>query len=158
MPTPGRHDAGQVTPYWQQVYLPRHTSGAWTATTKASTAPSTSQGRDEMARGGKEARGKSSSRGPQGQNRRNRSSTRGSRKRRRGITSDNPMDDVSNYVALGWKRDLTHIISCHWAAQVGPLDSKEWEVGIQRFITAMKHRKDSEWVDIKELTPLEFMP
>ena len=43
-------------------------------------------------------------------------------------------------------------------AQVGPLDSKEWEVGIQRFIKAMKNQKDHEWVDIKELTPLKFMP
>ena len=68
------------------------------------------------------------------------------------------MDDVSKYVASGWKRDLTHIISCHWVAQVGPLDSKEWEVGIQRFIKAMKNWKDCEWVDIKELTPLKFMP
>ena len=68
------------------------------------------------------------------------------------------MDDVSKYVALGWKRDLTHIISCHWVAQVGPLDSREWEVGIQRFIEAMKNRKDCEWVDIKELTSLKFMP
>ena len=128
------------------------------ATTKASAAPNTSQGRDEMARGGEDARGRSSSRGPLGQNRRDRSSTRGSRKHRRGITSDNPMDNVSKYVASGWRRDLTHIISCHWAAQVGPLDSKEWEVGIQRFIKAMKNRKDREWVDIKELTPLKFMP
>ena len=68
------------------------------------------------------------------------------------------MDDVSNYVALGWKRDLTNVISCHWAAQVGPLDSREWEVGIQRFLKAMKNQKDHEWVDIKELTPLKFMP
>ena len=158
MPAPGRHDVGQATPYRQQVYPLQHTSGVRTATTKASTTPSTSRGQDEMARGGEEARGRFLSRGPQGQNRRNRSSTRGSRKHCQGITSDNPMDDVSNYVASGWKRDLTHIISCHWVAQVGPLDSKEWEVGIQRFITAMKHRKDSEWVDIKELTPLKFMP
>ena len=92
--------------------------------------------------------------GLEAKNRRDRSSTRGSRKHRRGITSDNPMDDVSNYVASGWKRDLTHIISCHWADQVGPLDSEEWEVGIQRFVKAMK---DREWVDIKELTPLKFM-
>ena len=68
------------------------------------------------------------------------------------------MDDVSNYVALGWKRDLTHIISCYWVAQVGPLDSREWEVGIQRFVKAMKDWKDHEWVDIKKLTPLKFMP
>ena len=68
------------------------------------------------------------------------------------------MDDVSNYVASGWKRDLTHIISCYWKDQVGPLDSKEWEVGIYRYVKAMKERKDCEWVDIKELTPLKFMP
>ena len=68
------------------------------------------------------------------------------------------MDDVSNYVASGWKRDLTHIISCYWADQVGPLDSEEWEVGIHQFVKAMKDQKDSEWVDIKELTPLKFMP
>ena len=158
MSSSGRHEVGQATPYQQQVYPPRHTSGARTATTKENATPSTSQGRDEMARGGKDTRGRSSSRGPLGQNRRDRSSTRGSRKCHQGITSDNPMDDVSHYVALGWRRDLTHIISCHWVAQVGPLDSKEWEVGIQRFIKAMKNRKDHEWVDIKELTPLKFMP
>ena len=65
---------------------------------------------------------------------------------------------ISNNVALGWKRDLTHIISCYWAAQVGPLDSKEWEVAIQKFLKAMKNRKASEWTDIKELSPLKFMP
>ena len=82
MAAPGRHEAGKVTPYQQQVYLPRHTTGVRTATTKASTVPSTSQGRNEMDRGGEDARGRSSSRGPQGRNRRDRSSTRGSRKRR----------------------------------------------------------------------------
>ena len=49
MPTSGRHEAGQVTPYRQQVYPPWHTSGTLTATTKANAAPSTSQGHDEMA-------------------------------------------------------------------------------------------------------------
>ena len=61
MPTSGRHEAGQATPYQQQVYPPQHTSGAQTATTKASAAPSTSQGHDETARGGEDARGRSSS-------------------------------------------------------------------------------------------------
>ena len=128
------------------------------ATTQASTAPSTSQGRGETARGSKGARGRSSSQGPQGRNGRDRSSTRGSRKRRRGIYSDNPMDDLYNYVALGWKRDLTHIIGCYWAAQVGPLDSEEWEVVIRKFLKAMRNRRASEWTDIKELSPLKFMP
>ena len=49
MPTPGRHEAGQATPYQQQVYPPRHTTGAWTTTTKVNTALSTNQGHDEMA-------------------------------------------------------------------------------------------------------------
>ena len=62
------------------------------------------------------------------------------------------MDDVSNYVASGWKRDLTHIIGCYWVAQVGPLDSEEWERAIQMFLKAMKNRKASEWTDIKELS------
>ena len=68
------------------------------------------------------------------------------------------MDDVSNYVALCWKQDLTHVISCYWAAQVGPLDSEEWERAIQMLLKAMKNRKASEWTDIKELSPLKFMP
>ena len=68
------------------------------------------------------------------------------------------MVNVSNYVASGWKQDLTYIISCYWAAQVGPLDSEEWEVAIQKFLKAMKNRKASEWTDIKELSPLKFMP
>ena len=65
MPTPGRQEASQATPYQQQVYPPRHTTEVQTATTKASTAPSTSQGCDEMARGSEDTRGRSSSRGPQ---------------------------------------------------------------------------------------------
>ena len=71
--------------------------------------------------------------------------------------SANPMDDVSKYVASGWKQDLTHIISCYWADQVGPLDSEEWETGIKRFMRAMKNQKDGEWIDIKELSPHKFM-
>ena len=78
MPASGMHEAGQATPYRQQVYPPRHTSGVRTATTKASVAPSTSQGHDETARGGEEARGRSSSRGPRGQDRRDRSSAEAS--------------------------------------------------------------------------------
>ena len=41
---------------------------------------------------------------------------------------------------------------------MGPLDSEEWEVAIQKFLKAMKNRKASEWMDIKELSPLRFMP
>ena len=158
MPTPGGQEARQATPYRQQVYPPRHATGVQRTTTKTSTAPTTSQGWDVKAREGKDARGRSSSRGPQNQNRRHRSSTRGSRKCRRGIHSEDPMDDVCNYVASGWKRDLTHIITCYWVAQVGPLDSKELDRAIQMFLTAMRNRRAIEWTDIKELSPLKSMP
>ena len=54
-PTPGRHEMTQATPYRQQVYPPQ------CATPKLSTAPSTSQGREELAREDEDARGRSSS-------------------------------------------------------------------------------------------------
>ena len=79
-PTPGRQETNQVTPYHQQVYPPQCTSGVRMTTPKLSTAPSTSQGSGEMARESEDARGRSSSRGPQGRHQRDRSSTRGSRK------------------------------------------------------------------------------
>ena len=111
-PTPKRQETNQVTPYRQQVYPPQHTTGVGCATPKPSIAPSTSQGHEEPAREDEDARGRSSSRGPQCRHRKNRSLTRGSRKRRRGIPSDDLMDQMSNYVASGWKRDLMHIIGC----------------------------------------------
>ena len=103
MPTPRRQETNQATPYWQQVYPPRCPTGVRTTTPKQSTAPSTSQGHGETARESKDARGRSSSQGLQGRHWRDRSSTRGSRKCQRGLPSDNPMDDMSNYVASGWK-------------------------------------------------------
>ena len=68
------------------------------------------------------------------------------------------MDDVSKYVASGWRRDLTHILSCYYVAQGSSLQSQEWETGLKKFIKAMKNHKDREWLDIKELTQLQFMP
>ena len=68
------------------------------------------------------------------------------------------MDQMSNYMASGWRRDLAYIIGCCWVAQVGPLDSEEWDVAIRKFLAIMRKRKAVEWTDIKELTPLQFMP
>ena len=68
------------------------------------------------------------------------------------------MDEMSNYVASGWKQDLTYIISSCWAAQVGSLDRDEWHVVIHQFLAVMAKQKASEWTDIKELMPLQFMP
>ena len=63
-PTPRRHEVTQATPYQQQVYPPQHTTGVGRTTPKPSTAPSTSQGHEEPAREDKDARGRSSSKGP----------------------------------------------------------------------------------------------
>ena len=68
------------------------------------------------------------------------------------------MDQMANYVASGWKRDLTHFIGCCWVAQIGSLDWDEWHVAITKFLGVMAKRKAHEWTDIKELTPLQFMP
>ena len=94
VPTPGRQEATQVTPYRQQVYPPQRT------TPKPSTTPSTSQGH-ELAREDEGTRGRSPSRGPPDQQRRHRSSTRGSRKCWRGIQGSGLMEEMSNYVASG---------------------------------------------------------
>ena len=68
------------------------------------------------------------------------------------------MDKMANYVASGWKRDLIHIIGCCWAAQVGSLEQEEWSVAIEKFLSVMAKRKAREWIDVKELKPLQFMP
>ena len=65
---------------------------------------------------------------------------------------------MANFVASGWKRDLTHFIGCCWAAQIGSLEWDEWRVAITKFLMVMAKRKAREWTDIKELTPLQFMP
>ena len=65
---------------------------------------------------------------------------------------------MANYVASGWKHDLTHFIGCCWVAQIGSLERDEWHVAITKFLAVMAKWKASEWTDIKELTPLQFMP
>ena len=103
VPTPTRHEATQATPFQQQVYPPQHTTGVGHATPKPSTAPSTSQGHEELAREDEDARGRSSSREPRHQHRPTRSLTRGSRKCQQGIPGGDPMDEMSNFVASGWR-------------------------------------------------------
>ena len=151
-PTPRGQEAMQATPYRQQVFPPQCTAP------KPSATPSASQDHRDLAREEEGARGRSLSRGPQNRQPRNRSSTRGSQKRWQGAPSDSLMDQMANYVASGWKRDLTHFISCCWVAQIGSLDRDKWHMAITKFLGVMAKRKASEWTDIKELMPLQFMP
>ena len=151
-PTPGRQEVTQATPYWQQVFPPKCPAP------KPSTTPSTSRDQRGPAGEAGSARGRSSSRGPQEKRGRSRSSTRGSKKCRWADPNDSLMDKMANFVASGWRRDLTHFIDCCWSAQIGSLERDEWHVAITKFLTVMVKKKNREWTDIKELTPLQFMP
>ena len=151
-PTPGRQEAMQATPYWQQVFPPKCPAP------KPSATPSASQDQGGPAGEAGGARGRSSSQGPQERWGRSRSSTRGSRKRRRADPNDSLMDKMANFVASGWRRDLTHFIGCCWSAQIGSLERDEWHVAITEFLAVMAKKKNREWTDIKELMPLQFMP
>ena len=68
------------------------------------------------------------------------------------------MDRMANFVASGWRRDLTYFISCCWSAQIGSLERDEWHAAITKFLAVMAKKKNREWTDLKELTPLQFMP
>ena len=153
VPTPRRQGATAQTTYWQQVFPPPTPAPRPRATPSASQ----SQGQERPADEETEARGRSSSQGPQNQRRATRSTTRGSQKHRRGAPDDNLMDKMVNYVVSGWKRDLIHMIGCCWEVQEGPLEGKRWKAAIEKFISVMIWKKQ-EWTEIKELTPLKYMP
>ena len=70
--------------------------------------------------------------------------------------AEDPMSCVMAFGSRGWSQDLEHIVSCYYLAQVGPLN-EVWLTRWMQFTEHMHTAKD-EWVDIKELTPLQFMP
>ena len=53
--------------------------------------------------------------------------------------------------------DLRHIVGCYYAHQIGPLTEEGWANDSQAFLQAMKSKKDSEWLAIKELNPFSYM-
>ena len=50
------------------------------------------------------------------------------------------------------------MVGCFYASQITPLNSREWNNDRDEFKWVMDDHKDSEWLDIKELTPLQYMP
>ena len=127
--------------------------------TEAKTATSTSQSQNVATRGRPQFREHESHQelASRSRARRDRSTTRGPKKRR-GITSEDPVDDLMEFTPSGWKRDLIHMVRCFYASQITPLNSREWDNDQDEFMRVMDDRKDSEWLDIKELTPLQYMP
>ena len=87
--------------------------------------------------------------------RRDRSSTQG-HKKHGGITSEDPMEDLMNFMPSGWKRDLIHMVGCFNASQITSLNTRQWHSDWDQFIQAMEEHK-GKWLDIKELAPLCYM-
>ena len=123
--TLGSHKVTPATPYQQAVCLPRQVRFA-PPVTEAKTATGSSQSQSVATRGRPQSRehGSCQELTSRSRARRDRSSTRGPRKRR-GITSENPMDDLMNFIPSGWRRDLIHMVGCFYASQIAPLNSRE---------------------------------
>ena len=68
------------------------------------------------------------------------------------------MDDLMDFMPSGWRRDLIHMVGCFYTSQITPLNSREWDNDWDEFMRVMDDCKDSEWLDIEELTPLQYMP
>ena len=151
-PTPGGQEATPATPYQQQVFPPKCPAP------KSSATPSTSRDQGGPAEEAGGTWGRSSSRRPPERWGRSRSTARGSKKRRWADPNDSLMDRMANFMASGWRHDLTHFIGCCWSAQIGSLERDEWHAAITKFLAAMAKKKNHEWTDVKELTPLQFMP
>ena len=150
--TTGEQEMRLATPYQQQVFPPKHPAPT------SSTTPSMSRDQEGPAEEARGTRGRSSSQGPRERRRRSKSSVRGSKKRRLADPNDSLIERMANFVASGWRRDLTHFIGCCWSAQIGSLEWDEWHAAITKFLAVMAKKKNHEWTDIKELTPLRFMP
>ena len=150
--TTGEPGTRLATPYQQQVFPPKRPA------LTSSAASSTSRDQEGPTEEAESTRGRSSSPGPQERQRRSKSVARGSKKRRRADPNDSLIEKMANFVASGWRRDLTHFIGCCWAAQGGSLEQDEWHAAITKFLSIMAKKKNYEWMDIKELTPLRFMP
>ena len=50
------------------------------------------------------------------------------------------------------------MVGCFYASQITPLNSREWDNDQDEFMQVKDDCKDIEWLDIKELTPLQYMP
>ena len=147
----GSQEVTPATPYQQAVCPPWQVRFA-SPITKPEPTASQSQGMAERGRPQTREHGGCQEPASHSRARRDRSSTQGPKKQR-GITSEDPMDDLMDFIPSGWKRDLIHMVGCFYASQITPLNSQQWHSDRDKFIWAMDQCKDSEWLDIKELVP-----
>ena len=117
----GSQEVTPATPYQQAVHPPWQVRFA-SPITKAE--PTTSQSQSVGERGRPQARehGGHQELASCSQARRDRSSTRGPKKQR-GISSEDPMDDLMDFIPSGWRKDIIHMVGCFYASQITPPNS-----------------------------------
>ena len=119
----GSHEAHPATPYQQAVHPPQQVRFA-SPITEAEATTSQSQSVAERGRPQTREQGGHREQASHSRARRDRSSTRG-HKKRRGITSEDPMEDLMDFVPSGWKRDLIHMVGCFYASQITSLNTRQ---------------------------------
>ena len=117
----GGQEAHPATPYQQVVHPPRQVRFA-SPVTKAEATTSQSQSVAERGRPQTREQGGRREQASRSRTRKDRSSTRG-HKKQRGITSEDPMEDLMDFVPSGWKRDLIHMVGCFYASQIASLNT-----------------------------------
>ena len=132
----GGQEAHPATPYQQAVHPPWQLRFA-SPITKAEATTNQSQSVAERGRSQTREQGGHQEQASHSRTRKDRSSTQGS-KRRRGITSEDPMEDLMDFVPSGWKRDLMHIVGCFYASQIGPMNTHQWHSDWDKFIQVME--------------------
>ena len=120
----GGQEAHPATQYQQVVHPPWHVRFA-SPITKAEATTSQSQSVAERGRPQTREQGGCQEQASHSRTRKDRSSIRGP-KRQRGITSEDPMDDLMDFIPSGWKRDLIHVVGCFYASQITPLNNQQW--------------------------------
>ena len=150
----GGQEAHPATPYWQAVCPPQQVRFA-PPITKAEATTGQSQSVAKRGRPQTREQGGHQEQASHSRTRKDRSSIQRPKKQR-GISSEDLMEDLMDFVPSGWKRDLMHIVRCFYASQISPLNTRQWHSNQDKFIQAMEERK-SEWLNIKELEPLRYM-
>ena len=132
----GGQEAHPATPYHQAVHPPRQVRFAPPVTRAEAT---TGQSQSVAERGRPQTREQGGHQEPAScsRTRKDRSSTQGPKKRR-GITSEDQMEDLMDFVLSGWKRDLIHMVRCFYASQISPLNTCQWHSNRDKFIQAME--------------------
>ena len=150
----GGQGAHPATPYQQVVHPPWQVRFA-SPITKAEATTSQSQSVAKRERPQTREQGGHQEQASHSRTRKDRSYTQGPKKQR-GITSEDLMEDLMDFVPSGWKRDLMHMVGCFYASQISPLNTRQWHSDWDKIIQVMEECK-SEWLNIKELEPLHYM-